>query len=206
MPSLSVIWHVLCIWPYFLLKPSRSQSFNSTQQCNIAHPNSLALALLPIDEVFRRVVKLIWWRPKLSLGGEVLIWSWAQDYHWRRGRSRRRRRWGADLAVGLELPYWRRRRKGRRDKVAGQSYVGLPLEGSRSNAGAHSLDRLYSIHCGLPTALSLSLYRPCAHLLLYSEIRCVFELCYTFTLVAIRSAFEPYYTFTLAITKQQTTM
>ena len=34
-------------------------------------------------------VKLIWWRSKFSIEGEVLTWSLTQNYHWRRRRKRR---------------------------------------------------------------------------------------------------------------------
>ena len=33
-----------------------------------------------IDEIFRRVMKLIWWRSELSFENKMLIWSWIQNY------------------------------------------------------------------------------------------------------------------------------
>ena len=67
---------------------------------------------MSVDEIFRRVVKLIWWRSKLSIEEEMLIWSWAQNYHWRRRsekkKRRRRRRKDADLIIDSELSNWRK--------------------------------------------------------------------------------------------------
>ena len=71
-----------------------------------------------VDEIFRRVMKLIWWRSKFSIEEKMLIWPWAQNYHWRNERKRRRKRRrkrkkkrrsvDADLIIDSKLSNWRK--------------------------------------------------------------------------------------------------